>query len=1203
MLSSGLLGFVKWKTDAGFKPGKNEKKVDLINEGEEEQMEVYGYRASLARQCVSWVGFLATAGLLRLLCHWYPQLLLYLTHSRCSLKDAHKLLCVENYQGKYKMYHIRSFKNISAEAVSSKCAEEMSPESKTLRAYLSNGKVKDVEELRMVSVKKLRYVWDEAEQRLVRLSGIEAAAGYADMHAHAGVSDALRCARQAVYGLNDIDVPMQSIVTLLLLEVVNPLYIFQVFSLTVWFLEGYYYYTIAIVLMSVFGVTSSISQTRKNQRSLHDTVHKTDVVTVDRGPSGGGTLEVETTQLVPGDVIVIPPNGCDMYCDAVLLSGSCIVNESMLTGESVPVTKTPLPKTVGGYYNSKEDTNHTLFCGTEVMQSRGQKGAPARALVLRTGYLTAKGELVRSILYPPPADFRFDRDVSRFIIVLGVISTCGLIYTIVSKSMRLIRASDIAIKALDIFTIVIPPALPATMTVGKLYGQKRLERARIFCINSRVINVSGSIDCICFDKTGTLTEDGLDMWGVVEADATDRSLQPPAREPQELGAGPLRSAMACCHSLSLIDGEHAGDPLDVRMFEFTKWELVPEEEDVVDREGENDEEEEENVPTVVRAPPGEDEGPREITIVHQYQFSSRLQRMSVVTTTAGVQDYELYCKGSPEMIVSLSDPNTVPKGLTETLHDYTSKGYRVIAMGQRRLPRATNLQKLAREDAERDLRFLGIIILENRLKPQTAPVIAELTAARFKIVMITGDNIQTASSVARESGIVRPHETIVEVTARELPTSAPQVYFTRSTIAPPSMPCDGGLTNAAFEGDEETQAGGEGGASPYRLAVTGTTWAALRSARQDLLPRIVAAGAIFARMSSDQKQQLVQELKEMGYYVAMCGDGANDCGALKAAHVGISLSEAEASVASPFTSREPDISCVPRIVREGRAALVTSFGIFKFMVTYSIAEFWSVALLYGIDSNLTDFQFLFVDICLVVQFALTFGNTEAFAGPLVPETPMTALYTVTPMLSLCLQVLIVLVGQTAAFYVVRVFPWFEPFDYDTVKSYECYENYGVFSLSMFQYIVAAIVFSQGKPYRKPMYTNRYLLASVLVMTAVCTYITVYPASWIMKLLQIKLPPAYDVRVVVLCMAVVSFVVSMFVENFVVQYLVFKKARAKFAVCGPKGSPKAKLIEEMRDDISWPPITKEIPPITMNGVAPTTYKIDYSSGDTTAQTKL
>ena len=86
------------------------------------------------------------------------------------------------------------------------------------------------------------------------------------------------------------------------------------------------------------------------------------------------------------------------------------------------------------------------------------------------------------------------------------------------------------------------------------------------------------------------------------------------------------------------------------------------------------------------------------------------------------------------------------------------------------------------------------------------------------------------------------------------------------------------------------------------------------------------------------------------YYVGMCGDGANDCGALKAAHAGISLSEAEASVASPFTSTDANISCVPTVVREGRAALVTSFGIFKYMACYSLTQFFSVCLLYWVSS-------------------------------------------------------------------------------------------------------------------------------------------------------------------------------------------------------------------------------------------------------------
>jgi cation-transporting P-type ATPase 13A2 len=88
---------------------------------------------------------------------------------------------------------------------------------------------------------------------------------------------------------------------------------------------------------------------------------------------------------------------------------------------------------------------------------------------------------------------------------------------------------------------------------------------------------------------------------------------------------------------------------------------------------------------------------------------------------------------------------------------------------------------------------------------------------------------------------------------------------------------------------------------------------------------------IFARMSPDEKNEVVERLQSLGYTVLMCGDGANDCSALKAADVGISLSEAEASVAAPFTASTPDIGCVIEVIKQGRAALVTSFSCFKYM--------------------------------------------------------------------------------------------------------------------------------------------------------------------------------------------------------------------------------------------------------------------------------
>lgn len=105
-------------------------------------------------------------------------------------------------------------------------------------------------------------------------------------------------------------------------------------------------------------------------------------------------------------------------------------------------------------------------------------------------------------------------------------------------------------------------------------------------------------------------------------------------------------------------------------------------------------------------------------------------------------------------------------------------------------------------------------------------------------------------------------------------------------------------------------------------------------------------GTVFARFSPEQKTQLIESLQSVGYFVAMCGDGANDCGALKAAHAGVSLSEAEASVASPFTSKEQNISCIPTLIREGRCALVTSFGTLKFITGYSLVQSISVISLF-----------------------------------------------------------------------------------------------------------------------------------------------------------------------------------------------------------------------------------------------------------------
>lgn len=155
----------------------------------------------------------------------------------------------------------------------------------------------------------------------------------------------------------------------------------------------------------------------------------------------------------------------------------------------------------------------------------------------------------------------------------------------------------VLLRSLDIMTIVVPPALPAAVTVGTLCSKSRLKKIGIYCTSSDRINVAGKVKLVCFDKvnmkekkfnlflethiiilfnfnrsfqTGTLTEEGLSVWGVLTV--TGKSLVNIEEKPQSLPImAPVLHAMASCHALTKIDGVLCGDPLDLSMFESTEW--------------------------------------------------------------------------------------------------------------------------------------------------------------------------------------------------------------------------------------------------------------------------------------------------------------------------------------------------------------------------------------------------------------------------------------------------------------------------------------------------------------------------------------------------------------------------------------------------------------------------------------------------------
>ncbi|XP_065171790.1 polyamine-transporting ATPase 13A3-like isoform X2 [Atheta coriaria] len=1157
-----------------------------VNPDEDDELRLCGYRPTALRSCLTYAGIILTCGFLRLFYHWLPHLYLKSRCVPCDVTAADFVLITEAYNDNHKVYYVKHLRTVTADSLIVEDDDEApeKPRATTLSVHFGGGQFRQLERLLTFTCKKVTYIWDDETHEFVKLRGLDTGVNAVPLHAAAadgGLSLHEARTRRAVYGPNEIKIKESSIPTLLFLEVLNPFYIFQVFSFVLWFADNYYYYAAAILLMSVFGVTMTVIQTRRNQRNLKSTVHSSDVCTVLRRRESASTGEgldylhtetISTELLVPGDVLEIPPHGCILQCDALLVAGNCILNESMLTGESVPVTKTPFPHLGDLVYDAKEHARHTLFCGTQVIQTRYFGNAKVLAVVVRTGFQTAKGELVRSILYPPPVDFKFEQDSYRFVMLLGGVAGLGFIYTLVTKFMRGVAVAEMIVEALDLITIVVPPALPAAMTVGRLYAQTRLQKQQIFCISPRTINVSGSIDCVCFDKTGTLTEDGLDLLCVVPVES-GKHFGNPISEVEKMSYDALLYGLVCCHSLTIIDKQITGDPLDLKMFESTKW--------VIDEPEVEDNTKFDMIFPTVFTPPGDGDSNMQIASIKEFPFSSSAQRMGVIVRRLDASYFEYYSKGSPEMILNFVRPDSVPEDFGRVLEHYTQEGYRVIALAHKQLKMSyAKVAKVQREAIESDMTMLGLIVLENRLKDATTPSIAALNDARIRVVMVTGDNILTAVSVARDCGIVQPSQSVISVNVdngavhytltatKDKPGGVESILSNSSSVV--SLPTLESQTNT----DVVVEIGRDDVKyNNYRFALTGKVWTAIRDDHPELIPQLVTRGSIFARMAPDQKQQLVQELQALGYYVAMCGDGANDCGALKAAHTGISLSDAESSVASPFTSKNPNITCVLSIVKEGRAALVTSFGIFKYMAAYSLCQFASVLILYSIESNLTDIEFLYIDLFIISIFAFFFGRTEAYKGKLVKETPLNSLISLAPIVSISLQLILLLAVQTMAFQHVQMQSWYQPFNASSKEDKDavgCVENYTVFTVSSFQYIILAIVFSKGAPYRESIFSNYGLLISAILMAAFSVYMALDPMPWLQDVFELELAQEMRFRVYLLLYAGAHFLAAIAAEVIIVEHCLFKKMRDK---CADSSKRKFIAIErELQRDSKWPPLT-------------------------------
>ena len=275
--------------------------------------------------------------------------------------------------------------------------------------------------------------------------------------------------RGLVFGANLIDIKQKTTVQLLVEEALHPFYIFQVFSIILWAFDTYYYYAGCIFFISVVSVANTLIETKKTLARIRDISRSVCEVRVIRN---GYWTTISSAELVPGDVYEISdPSLLLIPCDSMLLSGDCIINESMLTGESVPVTKVPAEEETWQYLTttSKDQgsnvfpqvVRHYLYCGTKIIRVQKPDSEPssenvALAMVVRTGFSTTKGALVRSMLFPKPSGFKFYQDSFKYIGVMAIIAVVGFTICTANFIRMHLEMNLIILRALDIITIVVP---------------------------------------------------------------------------------------------------------------------------------------------------------------------------------------------------------------------------------------------------------------------------------------------------------------------------------------------------------------------------------------------------------------------------------------------------------------------------------------------------------------------------------------------------------------------------------------------------------------------------------------------------------------------------------------------------------------------------------------------------------------------------
>ena len=437
---------------------------------------------------------------------------------------------------------------------------------------------------------------------------------------------------------------------------------------------------------------------------------------------GGKLVTVPSEELVVGDVLVLEAGDAVPADARVLESASLRAEEAALTGESVPVTKSPDALTAAGDIGLGDRSN-MLYLGSSIVYGRG------RAVVTETGMQTQMGHIADALTQTKenktPLQLRLSQ-LSRILtwLVLGI---CVVVFAVGVLRAGTINGRvvlDTFLIAVSLAVAAIPEGLAAVVTIVLSIGVTNMSRRSAVIRRLTAVETLGCAQVICSDKTGTLTQNRMT---VTECAGSDEHL--------------LAAAMALC-----VDAVHdpetdtvTGEPTEAAL---VRWAVA---------QGLS--------PSVLRA-----QYPR----VAEAPFDSERKMMSTLHTDG--DSVVQYTKGAPDVLLPLCDRIWI-NGRAEPMtdahraeiaarnRDMTGRALRVLAAGMRTydaLPGDTSPAAL-----EQHLCFLGLAGMIDPVRPEVVDAIRACRSAGIRPIMITGDHVDTATAIAKELGLLAPGDEAV----------------------------------------------------------------------------------------------------------------------------------------------------------------------------------------------------------------------------------------------------------------------------------------------------------------------------------------------------------------------------------------------------------------------------------------------------------